>query len=243
MNMFAVKDDVVRTYHVDVNVRNITIVQQEIDKWSGKGELQETEASDLLHLHMPGRKIEIVSSKYIGKGTVFSSCCAEADTVDMYKFKYYDYKQHQLSMMCDKFLGNCSQLDFSRFIAELLEWESDDLEERRLVQLLLSSFKFKSIGTEDIVKSDLTIDEKRGLLRRLKDAVKNISYPRSIIVSSNEYKEAVEEEIRGRETFNTGFYSRELNGKDFKFSSEEKTKIKRELVLSLPKVDAIKKCY
>lgn len=241
MNIFAVKDDVVQTYYVTMDEKSVKNTQAKIDEWNGKGELKETKASSLMGYMEYGKKIEVVSKKYAGKGEVFYYCCPAIETMDMYNYKFYKFTPHALSKLCDTLLKDYESLDFSKHLAQLLSWSSDNTEEMAFVSELISAFKFKKFSVEEIVQSDLTIDEKRNILRRIMDAIKNISKSRKIIASPKTYKEEVERKIESMEAFNSGFYERELKGEDFKYTSKQKVAVKRKILASLPTVDSIMK--
>ena len=51
----------------------------------------------------------------------------------------------------------------------------------------------------------------------------------------------LERKIESMEAINTGFYSRELHGEDFKYTPKQKISVKRKILESLPTVDSIMK--
>lgn len=241
MNIFAVKDDIVQTYYVTMDEKLVKNTQSKIDEWNGKGKLKETKAASLM-CHMEyGKKIEVVSRKYAGQGEVFYDCCPAVETMDMYNYKFYKFTPHALSKLCDSLLKDYESLDFSKHLAQLLSWSPKNPEEMAFVSKLISAFKFKKISMEEIVQSDLTIDEKRNILRRIVDAIKNISKPTKIIASPKTYEEEVERKIESMEAINSGFYARELHGEDFKYTPKQKIAVKRKILASLPTVYSIMK--
>lgn len=241
MNIFAVKDDVVQTYYVTMNEKLVKNTQAKIDEWNGKGELKETKSASLMGHMEYGKKIEVVSKKYAGQGEIFYYCCPAVETTDMYNYKFYKYTPHALSKLCDTLLKDYESLDFSKHLAQLLSWSSDNQEEMSFVNELISAFKFKKFSVEEVVQSDLTIDEKRNILRRIVDAIKNVSKPTKVIASPKTYEEEVERKIESMEAINTGFYSRELNGEDFKYTPKQRVAVKRKILESLPTVTLIEK--
>lgn len=241
MNIFAVKNDVVQTYYVTMNEKSVKNTQAKIDEWNGKGELKETKAASLMGYMEYGKKIEVISRKYAGKGEVFYYCCPSVETMDMYNYKFYQFTPHPLSKLCDALLKDYESLDFSKHLAQLLSWSSDNSEEMAFVNDLIGAFKFRKLSVEEIVQSDLTTDEKTNILRRIMDAIKNISKPRKIVASPKSYEEEVERKIRGMESFNSGFYAQELKGEDFKYTPRQKVAVKRKILNSLPTVDLIEK--
>ena len=65
MNIFAVKDNVVQTYYVTMNEKLVKNTQAKIDEWNGKGELKESKSASLMGHMEYGKKIEVVSKKYV----------------------------------------------------------------------------------------------------------------------------------------------------------------------------------
>ena len=241
INIFEVKDNIVQEYYVTMDEKSVKNIQSKIDEWNGKGELKETKAVSLMGHMEYGKKIEVVSREYAGQGEVFYYCCPDVETTDMYNYKFYKFTPHALSKLCDTLLKDYESLDFSKHLAQLLSWSSENSEEMALVSELISAFQFKKNSVEEIVQSDLTIEEKRNVLRRIVDAIKNISKPTNIIASPKTYKEEVERKIESKEAINSGFYARELQGKDFKYTPKQKKAVKRKILSSLPTVDSIMK--
>lgn len=241
MNIFAVKDDIVQSFYVSMDENLIRMFRAKIDEWNGKGELKQTKAVNFMNYVESGKKIEVVSKRYSGKGKAVYYCSSSIEIIPMYNYKFYQFTPHPLSKLCDTLLKDCESLDFSKHLAELLNWSSDDDEEMEFVGKLISAFKFKKTTVEEIVQSDLTIDEKRNVLRRIVDAIKNVSQPRKIVASPRSYEEEVERKINNMEVFNSDFYERELHDEDFKYTPEQKVIEKRKILTSLPTSDSIMK--
>lgn len=239
MNIFAKRDYIVEPYSVIIDEEIIKNIQSKIDTWNGKGEIKEVKAASLLEYGCLGEKIEVISKKYAGKGEIFYYCCPSVETVDMYNYKFYEYTQHPLSKLCDTILNDYQALDLSEHIARLLNWTTEDDEEIAFVRQLLSAFKFEKLNINDIVKSDLTLEEKKILLQRIRNAIKNYIPPRQILVAPKDYEEEVKKRINDMELIYSGFYGRELKGEDFKYTLEQKKNIKRRILSNLPNVDTI----
>jgi len=241
INVFAVKDDEVQTFFVTMDEKLIKNTQAKIDKWNGKGKLKKTKAASLMRYMEYGKKIEVVSRKYAGKGKVFYYCCPVLETVGMYNYKFYQYTPHPLSELCDTLLKKSKPLDFSKHLAQLLGWSSDNEEEMIFVGELIDAFRFKKISIEEVMKSDLTLDEKRNILSRIMDTIKTISRPRKLGALPKSYEEEVERKINDMELFNSGFYGRELHGEDFKYTPEQRVAVRRKILTSLPTFESIMK--
>lgn len=239
MNIFALKDDVVQTFYVTMDEKLVKNIQEKIDEWNGKGELKETKAASLMEYAEYGKKIEVVSRKDAGKGDVFYYCCPAVETVDMYNYKFYQYTPHPLSKLCESLLKDYKSLDFSKHIAQLLNWSSDNEVEMQFASQLINSFKFKRLSVDDIVQSDLTLEEKRNILRRILGAIKNITQLRKIVATPKSYDEEVEKKIHDMEVMNSAFYSRELHGEDFKYTPQQKVAVRRKILSTLPTSDLI----
>ena len=96
MNVFAKKGDIVEPYSVSIDEKLIKNIQSKIDTWNGKGEIKEVRAANLLGYGYLGKKIEVISKKYAGKGEIFDYCCPSLEIVDMYNYKFYEYTQQLL---------------------------------------------------------------------------------------------------------------------------------------------------
>lgn len=237
-NIFAVKGDIIQVFNVTINEKLLKNVQSKIDNWNGKGDIKEVKAASLFDYYGRG-KIEVISQKYAGKGDVFYYCCPDIETMDMYNYKFYQYVPHPLSELCDKLLKNYDSLDYSKYLAELLNWTSNNCQEMIFVRDLINAFKFKKVSIDEIVQSDLTIEEKKNILRRVMDAIKDIKETRKIIVAPKIYEDEVEKKIIDMEVFNSGFYARELRGEDFKYTEEQKIEVKKRILTTLPTTDSV----
>lgn len=234
MNVFATSRDVVDTYFARIDEKKLKKVQAEIDEWNGRGELKEKRAAGLFPSE-PFAKLEIVSKKPDGRGEIFYYCCPAIETVDMYKYKYYEFRPHQLSKMCDQLVKNYEPIELSRHIAAILNWETDDEKEKQFISEILNTITFQKLSVDDIVQSDLSPEYKKNLLQRIIDAVKNIPPKKQIIASSKTYEEEVDKHIQSMEWINTGFYGRELKGQEFKYTPEQRVAVKKKIFNSLPK--------
>lgn len=241
MNIFAVKDDVVQTYYVTMDEKAVKRIQASIDEWNGKGEFKEVKAASLMSYVDYGKKIEVVSRKYAGKGEVFDYCCPSVDIMDMYNYKFYQYTPHPLSSLCESLLKDYQSLDFSQHIAQLLSWNTEDEEEKQFVEQLVSSFTFKRLSVDDIVQSDLTLEEKRTVLKRIMDVIKKKQQVRKVVATPKSYEEEVENKIRDMEVLYSGFYGRELHGEEFKFTSDQEIAVRRKILATLPSSHSIMK--
>ena len=234
MNVFAKRDDIVETYNVIIDEQLIKNIQSKIDTWNGKGEIKEAKANNILELEVDyfGKKIEVISKEYAGKGEIFYECCPSVETIDIYNYKFYEYTAHPLSKLCDTILKDYQPLDLSEHIRKLINWTTEDDEELAFVNQLLSAFKFEKLNINDIVKSDLTPEEKRTLLQRIRDAIKNYIPQRQILITSKEYEDEVMKRIHDIEIYNSVFNGRKLD-------LEQRKNIKRRILSNLPNVDAI----
>ena len=239
MNIFAVGDNIVQSFYVTMNEELLKVVQKKIDNWYGKGEIKEVKAASLFGVGAPGKRIEVVSKRYLGKGEVFYYCCPAIESVDIYNYKFYEYSPHPLSKLCDNLLKDFESLDYSKHLAELLSWDSDNKEEMLFVKELISTFKFKKINIKDLIQNDSTNIEKRTILKSFIERIKKVPPKRTNVLVPKSYDESVENKIADYEAFNSGFYSRELNGCDFKYTEEQKRDIKKRILKTLPTVDSI----
>ena len=92
----------------------------------------------------------------------------------------------------------------------------------------------------DIVKSDLMFEGKKTLLHKIKDLLKGTTENvNQVLVTSKNYEEEVEKKIHSMEMIYSGFYGRELEGKDFEYTSLQREKVKSKILSSLPSSERI----
>lgn len=239
-NIYVINNEDVEIYYVEIDEDKLIKIQEQIDLWNGKGNLKRESRANLSvydDYSLVNKKVEIVSKIYIGEKEVYYDCCSVRDTIDMYFFEYYAYVPHPLSKLCDNIINNYKAIELSNHVRELIEWNSYDLKEKKFVAELLSCFKFTKLNMADIMKSNLSVEAKRGLIGKILNFINrkqqvyyNLIYPRN-------FDEAVNDEIRRQEGFEIG----NLERKGFEFTDDEKKEIKKKILSKLPLVQQIEK--
>ncbi len=221
--IFVNRNNIVDTYQIDVDTHKINNIQKSIDNYSGKGEKKETTCGPDFFVGNSDffdKKVEILSSKYVGKGQHFDYCCAEVDKVDIYKYKYYAYNQHKLSKLCERLLKSTDSFNLSYCINDILNYKCETGIEQHFLKKIIDSIKFKKINNVN-------------LLIKINNVIKKLNRNSNTELEVN-FNKAVEDKIQRMQVINEAFFSRELKGQPLRYSMTEKSKIKKKIIGALP---------
>lgn len=131
--IFVKNDNKIDTYIINIDESEIRKIETDIDSYNGKGEIL-TKKTDVLSyaedFSLIGKKIEIISKEFAGKGHRIHYCCGDIDNINLYNYKYYAYIPHQLSKLCTNILDSTSTLELSSHIKEVLDHHSKDDTEK-----------------------------------------------------------------------------------------------------------------
>lgn len=180
--IFVNRKNTVDPYKVNVDKRRIRSIQKTIDDYSGKGEIKEEISTIPCFFDPFATKFEIISKKYIGKERCFNYCCGEFDSYDCYEYKYYSYKQHTLSRLCDELLESTDSIELSYSIRDILNYECENDIEQKFLKKIIKSFKFKKI-------SDINF------LIKIRNELKKITMQKDNFQSDVNFNDAVENRI------------------------------------------------
>lgn len=201
-NVYVNNNDLVENYFVRIDEKKIRQIQNEIDKWNGKGELL-TKVGRGFFAADPeffGKKIEVISKKFAGRKEFFDYCCPDVYMADVYEFKFFAYEQCDISKMCDELVSSYDKIDLSRLIKKLFEYTSSDEKKMEFVESLLDCIQLKKINDEEIKKIDLTVEQKESLLKRIIHVIKRkTTNTPFIIVAPNCYEDDVINKIHDME--------------------------------------------
>jgi len=228
-NVYVNNNDLVENYFVRIDEKKIRQIQNEIDKWNGKGELL-TKVGRGFFAADPeffGKKIEVISKKFAGRKEFFDYCCPDVYMADVYEFKFLAYEQCDISKMCDELVSNCDKIDLSRLIKKLFEYTSSDEKKMEFVESLIDCIQLKKINDAEIKKIDLTVEQKESLLKRIIHVIKRkTTNTPFIIVASDDYEKAVDKKIHSMDCLNHAFRP--------PYNEEERKIVKQNILKSLP---------
>ena len=127
-NVYVNNNDLVENYFVRIDEKKIRQIQNEIDKWNGKGELLTRVGRGFFAADHEffGKKIEVISKKFAGRKEFFDYCCPDVYMADVYEFKFLAYEQCDISKMCDELVSSYDKIDLSRLIKKLFEYTSSN---------------------------------------------------------------------------------------------------------------------
>lgn len=228
--IFINRKDTIDTYQININKRKIERIQKAMDNFSIKDEEQKVTTNSDFFVSNPdffGKKIKILSKKYIGKDLIFYYCCSEIDNVDVYEYKYYSYTPYKLSQLCDDLIKKDNSLYLSYCIHDILNYQCKSDIERESLKKILNSIKFKKIN--DV-----------SFLVKFKNELDSLILQKSTAQLDVDFDKVVEQEIQNMQVINEAFHSQELNGQPLIYSMNEKNNIKKKIIRSLPSFEKLK---
>jgi len=239
--IFVMSDNNVDTYSVNIDEQKIRNIQSSIDIYNGKGDILEgTGGVDFFSTFcFIDKKVEVVSSNYVRTVQTCDYCCGEVSDIDVYNYKYYAYKQHRLSTLCDELLKTFNSLDLSYIIRELLEYKPETELEQIFLNQLIRAIRLEKVSINDVIELDLTPVEKSTFLTRIRGALRKNDCEHLIITCPTQFEDTVNQRISDIETINEAFYSRELCGQPFQYTDQEKICIKRKVLSSIPSISQL----
>ena len=219
--IFINQNDKINAYLINIKTNKIKRIQNSIDKSYGKGKiLTITTSPDFFigNSNLFGKNIEIISKKYVSTRIHFDYCCAECDTINIYEYKYYAYTPHKLSILCKQLLDSTNSLNLSYTINEILNYKTLNDDEQRFLNKILNSLKFKKIDNIKLLMKFINVLKKE---------------------TNQDFNNVVEEKINSMQSFNEAFHKRELNNEPLIYTKEEKIKIRKKIISSLPTQEKI----
>lgn len=155
--IFINRKDTIDTYQININKRKIERIQKAMDNFSIKDEEQKVTTNSDFFVSNPdffGKKIKILSKKYIGKDLIFYYCCSEIDNVDVYEYKYYSYTPYKLSQLCDDLIKKDNSLYLSYCIHDILNYQcKSDIERESLI--LQKSIAQLDVDFDKVVEQEI----------------------------------------------------------------------------------------
>jgi len=226
---FVNNNDNIENYEVSFDEKRLEEIQSKIDSWNGKGSVMEARfTEDLFTDKRPmGKKIEVVTKTYI------CNVHSVEGPVKVYSYRYYEYNQCDLSILCD-FIRNSidNPLEFSMALGELYHWDSRNKKENEFTNDLKSIFNYEILDTDVNVKSDISVEEKKGILIRIKKAILKSKENKREIMSSEYFANAIDKKA------DLGI--KKNYQEDFEETKEEYKKVlKRSIVDNIPTIKCI----
>jgi hypothetical protein len=140
--IFINNRNTVDTYSVRFSSQ-LESIQKRIDEWHGRGEIRTKEGYSLKPSN-PRNRIQIVDFERLACINGFG-CYSDFAGLNYYKYYYYEYEPHPLSLICDKLLKSEDFIEVSKNLKQLLEWRTDEEEEKGLLKDLLHSITFEKL--------------------------------------------------------------------------------------------------
>lgn len=236
-HIYVNNDNNVETYIAQIDIEKLKQLQKRIDIWHGKGEVQEQRGRYLKD--QGNKKVEILSQKQVGWGSGSCDYFGYSSKRTVYIFRYYAYDQHELSKICEYFINHENreyQIEFSRYIKRLLIFKPTDKKERKYFYEVLSSFDFTKYTTDEIIESDINLNDKISLLTKLKQLFTKTTELEESHFLPKSYIDIINEKIRAKE-----YISSQHRYQTVKYSEKYKNHIKKKNLFALPNIDQFEK--
>jgi len=238
-NVYVNNHDIVETYFVRISENKIKSIQKEIDNYYGKGELLEEKNVTNVHSlsQYIGKKIEVVSRKFIDSITTFGNEDNKIYKISYYDYEFYAYEPSQLSKLCNDLIENVylkehDRLKLSMTIKSLFDYESVNEDEAKFIEKIMGCIKFEKISPEELIKSDLTSQQKESVFDRIINVIRNKKEQKPVIVVAPiSYERDLDKKISSMEDVAQAVNE---DNADFKYSEEEVKEIKKNILGSLP---------
>ena len=225
---FINNNDKIENYIVSYDEKLLSTIQNEIDKWDNNGEIIHIKCDEeTIESMKKTRKMDILSMEH--------ACNINSvnGPVKIYNYQYYIHNQCQLSLLCDYFIKySNSPLEFSKCLGELYSWDSSSKKEQEFVNLIRGIFKFKKNDFISTVKSDISVEEKKSLLKRIKNSILKQDNNIREIISSETFANAIEEDAEKK-------IMMELKQKNIEDKENYKKILKRKIVDNIPKLRSL----
>jgi len=222
--IYVNNNDLVENYFVKINENKLKNIQNDIDDFNGKGSLKYKKVDKFsFELYNSGKKVDVVSKKYVGKGQLYDVNFPEILEVDLYEYSYYSYLQCELSKIIEDILNAYKRLDLSKSIRSLMEYNPVCCEEEKFLKEIFNCIEMKKIDCKNLITIHISNSKKQSVFNRIIKTVKNNKG--KYIVSSADYVDVMNKEIS------------ELENKMLKkgkYTTEEKDELKRNILDSLP---------
>ena len=226
---FVNNNDNIENYEVSFDEKKLEEIQKNIDSWNGKGNVIESRyTEELFSDKIPmGKKIEVVTKTFI------CNVHSVEGPVKVYSYRYYEYNQCDLSILCDFIKDSIENpLEFSMALGELYHWDSRSKKENEFTNDLRSLFNYEIINTDANVKSDITVEEKKGILLKIKKAILKSKENKREIMSSEYFADEIDKKA------DLGI--KKNYQEDFEKTKEEYKKVlKRSIVDNIPSIKCI----
>ena len=164
--IFVKDDEIIKTYSIEFDEGNIKEVEKNIDKYYGLGELQEDIRTGFDLFYDPNlshKKIKVISKEFFKTEKEFHYCDIILHDINLYKYKYYAYIPHPLSIICATIKESTNKLELSNSIKDLLDYNCCNKDEEKFVQTIISEIKFNR--TDNLGKETTDFNEKTLKLR------------------------------------------------------------------------------
>lgn len=226
--MFVNNGSNVDAYEVIVDTSKIKRIQKCIDNYYGKGEKLEkqTNSLDLICGHdFTGKKVEIISKKFLGKEHIVDNRYPRYEGyVKIYKYKYYSYKQHELSRLCDRLLDFNGTVDLSCNIKNIFGYKCQTSEEYNFLKDIITAIKIRKI-------------DKKTFLIRLKNIINGISSQNQNIEIN--FDNEINNIMNRAQRFNKTLYHTDLNEDIYKRNLSLGLTTKNKILMLLPTIETM----
>lgn len=218
--IFVNNGTTVDVYQVILDKMKIKKIQKSIDNYYGRGKKisKETNSLNLIcDRDFLGNKVDIISKKYIGKKHIVDNRYPSYDGyINVYKYKYYAYHQHELSRLCDSLLNSNGTVSLSYNMKEIFDYKYKDNVDCKFLSDIIKTIKLTKINKKTF------LIKLRNIINKINIKNKNINFE---INFNNEAINIIDR----AEKFNKNFYNnksvQEVNQNNLSLGLNSKNKI------------------
>lgn len=157
------KSNVLKNYSIKFNEGNIKTIETNIDSYYGLGELKEEIRTNFDLFYDPSlstQKIKIVSKEFLKTEEEWLNDDVILHDVNLYKYKYYAYEPHPLSLICSNIKEINDRLELSATIKDLFDYTCCNQKDKDFFQSIISEIEFNELDDYyDENKQDMKILE------------------------------------------------------------------------------------
>lgn len=135
-------------FEIEFNEGNMRKLERNIDAYFGMGDIKEDIRTgfDLFYdSNLANQKIKILSKDFIKKEKEYTYGDSILQDVNLYKYKYYAFIPHPLSIICSNILEQNDPVILSDSIKDLIDYNISTEHEGIFVKDILSEIKFNEI--------------------------------------------------------------------------------------------------
>lgn len=140
--------NIFKNYSIEFNEGNIKTIETNIDSYYGLGEIKEDIRTNFDLFYDPSlstQKIKIVSKEFLKTEKEWQNGDVILRDVNLYRYKYYAYEPHPLSIVCSNIKEINDKLKLSATIKDLFDYDCCNQMEKDFFKSIISEIEFNEL--------------------------------------------------------------------------------------------------